>query len=151
MLDAVLAWVHFVAIFAFSGCLFAECFFYARILPASTLERLGRIDLAYGLLTIVVIASGVAHAIYSPKTFAFYMHDAIFWAKMGLFVVVGLLSIAPTMHLITLRGAQMGDASPVTIADRTYRVMRACLITEVGLLLCIPLCAALMARGFGYV
>ena len=151
MLDAVLAWLHFIAIFAFSACLFAEAFFYAPTLPAATLARLGRIDTAYGLLTIVVIASGIARLLYSPKTPGFYMHDVIFWTKMGLFVVVGLISIAPTIHFLRLRKATPRADGSIDIEPATYRTMRACLVAEISVFLFIPLCASLMAHGFGYV
>ena len=151
MLDAGLAWVHFVAIFAFTGCLFAEVFFYARTLPAATLARISRIDIGYGILTVAVIASGIAHVAYSPKTPAFYLHDTIFWTKIALFLTLGLFSIPPTLHFIRLRAAEADAASNVEIAARTYRTVRACMVCEVVLLLCIPLCAALMARGYGFV
>jgi len=39
LLDAILAWIHFVLIFGLVGCLFAEVFFYRDVLPASTFAR----------------------------------------------------------------------------------------------------------------
>jgi putative membrane protein len=150
MLDATLAWLHFLAIFGFTACLFAEAAFYARSLPPQTLRRLSSIDAAYGILALAVIVTGVAHLIFSPKTPAFYLHDAIFWTKIGLFLAVGLISIVPTVHLLRLRGASAQYSLPVEIEDRTYRSMRLCLTCELVLLAFIPLCAAFMARGYGY-
>jgi putative membrane protein len=150
MLDAIIAWLHFLAIFGFAACLFAEAAFYARSLPAQTLRRLSRIDIAYGILALAVIVTGVAHVIFSPKTPAFYLHDAIFWTKIGLFLTVGLLSIAPTVHLLRLRDASAQYSLPVEIDARTYRTMRLCMTSELVLLAFIPLCAAFMARGYGY-
>jgi putative membrane protein len=150
MLDAVLAWVHFVAIFAFTGCLFAEVLFYAQRLPAVTLARIARIDIAYGILTVAVVVSGIAHVMYSPKTPAFYVHDVLFWTKIGLFLTLGLFSIPPTVHFIRLRRAGSDAAGSLDIDAGTYRTVRACLVCEVILLLCIPLCAAFIARGYGF-
>ena len=50
MLDAILAWIHFMLIFALSGTLFAEFFFYQRSLTTTTLQRLQRVDAAFGIL-----------------------------------------------------------------------------------------------------
>ena len=61
--------------------------------------------------------------IYSPKTPAFYLHDEIFWIKMTLFLAVGLVSIAPTMHFIRLSRATP-DAGVVIIEERTYATIR---------------------------
>jgi putative membrane protein len=149
MLDAILAWFHFMAIIALASTIFAEAFFYQRALAVATLQRLQRVDIAYGIIAGIVVITGALRVIYSPKTPAFYLHDVIFWTKMALFLTVGLVSIAPTMHFIRL-----GRVTPVegivAVEQRTYATMRRLLVLEVVLLLFIPLCATLMAHGYGY-
>ena len=145
--DAILAWVHFVLIFALAGCLFAEVFFYRDVLPSSTFERLRRVDLAYGILAGAVVLSGIARVVYSPKTAAYFLHNPIFWTKISLFVAVALLSIPPTLHYLRISSSAQPDGT-VRIERRAYAITRTLLFVQVGLLLLIPLCAALMARGF---
>jgi putative membrane protein len=147
--DSIAAWVHFMCIFAMVGTLFAEAFFYQPTLAVATLKRLQRVDIAFGILAGTVVASGIARIYISPKTPAFYMHDTIFWTKMALFVTLGLISIAPTMHLIRL-GRQAPADGAVQIPPQSYATIRRLLTLEIVLLLFIPLCATLMAHGYGY-
>lgn len=67
---------------------------------------------------------------------------------MGVFVLVALLSIPPMLHLIKL-GRTAAPDGVVRVAARTHAAMRGYLVAEIALLLLIPCCAALMARGFG--
>jgi putative membrane protein len=150
MLDALLAWAHFVSIFAFISCLLAEVFFYARTLSEQTLKRLARVDIAYGILVVAVVGTGIARVVFSPKTSAFYLHDGIFWTKMALFLAIGLLSIPPTIHFIRLRDAATDVKGTIEIAAGTYRTVRACMVCEVALMFFVPLCASLMAHGYGH-
>jgi putative membrane protein len=147
--DSIAAWVHFVFIFALVGTLFAEAFFYQPTLAIATLKRLQRVDIAFGILAGAVIISGIARIFISPKTPAFYMHDTIFWTKMALFLTLGLISMAPTMHYLRL-GRQTPVDGTVTIPAENYTTIRRLLTLEIVLLLFIPLCATLMAHGYGY-
>lgn len=147
--DALLAWTHFVLVFGLCGCLLAEALFYRAELGREVLARLRSVDLAYGILAGVVVLSGIASVLYSPKGAAFYLHNPIFWTKMGLFGLVALLSIPPTLHFLALGRTAAAPDGTVRVARRTYAAMRAYLIAELALLLLIPCCAAFMARGFG--
>jgi putative membrane protein len=145
--DALLAWLHFVLIFGLVGCLFAEVFFYRDVLAGPTFARLRIVDRWYGIFAGLVILSGILRVIYSPKTAAYFLHNPIFWTKMSLFVAVALLSIPPTIHFLRIGATALPDGS-IRIEPRAYARMRTLLLLEVALLIFIPLCAALMARGF---
>jgi len=147
LLDAMLAWVHFMVIFGLVGCLFAEVWFYRDVLPAPTYARLRLVDRWYGIFAGAVVLSGIARVVYSPKTAAYFIHNPIFWMKMSLFVAVGLLSILPTMHYLRIAKAAQPDGT-VRVEPRAYTTTRALLAVQVVLLLFIPLCAALMSRGY---
>jgi putative membrane protein len=147
LLDALLAWVHYVLIFGLVGCLFAEAFFYRDVLPAPTFARLRGVDRWYGILAGLVVLSGIARVVYSPKTAAYFLHNPIFWTKMSLFVAVALLSIPPTIHYLRIGTAAQPDGT-IQVERGAYVRTRTLLNLQVGLLLFIPLCAALMARGF---
>jgi putative membrane protein len=145
--DAFLAWVHFAAIFGLVGCLFAEALFYRETLAAATFARLRLVDRWYGILAGAVVLSGLARLFFSPKTPAYFLHNPIFWTKMGLFVAVAVLSIPPTIHFLRAASTAQPDGT-IRIAAAVYRRMRLLLNAEVVLLFLIPLCAAFMARGF---
>ena len=76
------------------------------------------------------------------------MGNSLFHAKLGLFVLVGLLSILPTVVFIKWRKTVKVGQVP----DPTTRQMRLVIWSiriELLLLLVIPLLATLMARGYG--
>jgi putative membrane protein len=147
LLDALLAWVHYVLLFALAGCLVAEIFFYRDVLPGPMLARLRLVDRWYGILAGLVILSGVLRVIYSPKTAAYFMHNPIFWTKMTLFVAVALLSIPPTMHFLRIATTAQPDGT-VRVERGAYVRTRTLLTLQGCLFLFIPLMAALMARGY---
>ena len=81
-------------------------------------RRLQRIDLFFGIAAVVVIVTGIARVVFGLKGADFYLHNPIFWTKMGLFLLVGLLSIAPTVHYLRWNAA----LPPAPIQSGTNRV-----------------------------
>jgi putative membrane protein len=74
--------------------------------------------------------------------------NPIFWAKIGVFVIVGLLSIPPTMQIIRWRRAASADAAFVPALPEVQFVRRY-MHCEGAVFFTIPIFAALMARGYG--
>jgi len=91
MLDAVLASVHHLFVFSLVAVLFAELVLASSTPDAARLRQLGRLDSAYGLLSMGIIAAGFLRAAYGAKGWSFYAHNPVFWTKIGIFVCVGLL------------------------------------------------------------
>lgn len=65
---------------------------------------------------------------------------------MGLFVVVALISVVPTVAFVRWRSRTAADGS-IVLADAEFARLRGLLWLEVAVFLFIPLCATLMARG----
>lgn len=149
MTAALLAFLHHGAAFVIFGVLTAELLLLkGEITPASARSLL-RIDAAYGMSAMTLIAVGFVRVFYTEKGAAYYFHSAPFIAKIALFATVGLLSIYPTRQFLSWRKTLREQQTPV-LADDTRRSIRLILHTELTLLLVIMLCAALMARGIGY-
>ena len=145
--DALLAYAHFLAILFLTAVLCAELAVYRQELAAPVARRLQRIDLMFGIAAAVVIVTGVARVVFGLKGADFYLHNPIFWTKMGLFLLVGLLSIVPTVHYLRWNATLSAGADSIRDEPRTYRRIRSLLIAEIVVLAFIPLCAALMSRG----
>ena len=79
---------------------------------------------------------------------AFYFSNPVFHAKLTLFVLVGLLSIYPTVRFIKWGAQTKQGLAPVVPAAEYARIMLM-LRAELVLLLGMALCASLMARGVG--
>lgn len=143
MLDLALAILHHILVFGLVALLAME----GLILKEATINpgRLLKLDGRYGLVAGLTIAIGVCRLIWGGKGWAFYEANPFFWGKMGLFLILGLLSIGPTLLFIRWRKTSAGAAAFTPPADELKRVR-----TWVGLeaLLLAPLlaCAAAMAR-----
>jgi putative membrane protein len=144
MLDAVLASVHHLFVFSLVAVLFAELVLASSPPDAARLRQLGRLDSAYGLLSMGIIAAGFLRAAYGAKGWSFYAHNPVFWTKIGIFVAVGLLSAVPTVRLVRWRKA---GVVPDAAAMRSTRQW---MVAEVSLVAAIPVIAVLMARGVGH-
>ena len=86
---------------------------------------------------------------YFEKGPAYYWHDVFFLVKFGAFIVAALISIYPTVTFLSWRKSLQSGTVPQIAAARTQRV-RLCLMLELTAIVVILLCAAFMARGFGY-
>jgi putative membrane protein len=145
IIDAVFAYAHFFAI----GCLVAVLAMETALLrdgpTASVIERLAKIDLGYGMSAVLILIAGAGRVGMGLKGAAYYMDNPAFWVKMGLFVLVGLASVPPTLQFIAWRKAlkKNPNFAPDTAALRRVRMH---LKAQWILLALIPLAAVVMAR-----
>lgn len=147
-LDWILASLHHLAIFALAAILAAELAILTVDIDARGMARLGRIDLGYGVAAAVVVFVGVARVIWGAKGYQYYVENAVFWTKMALFVLVGLLSIPPTVRYVGWGRARRADPGFRPEAVEVARLRR-WLWAEAAFFAAIPVAAAAMARGFG--
>jgi len=147
--DAIFAYLHFTAIFALVWFLAKEWTLLKAGVDKLDPRRLALADMGFGISAGAVVAAGVARLTWGAKPWAFYAHNPVFHTKMALFVVVGLISIAPTRAFLRWRKAAIADANFRVATAEWQRIKRVVLI-EMHLLGLIPLLAVLMARGIGY-
>ena len=143
MLDLVLAIAHHVLVFSLFGVLFAELVLVKKGVDLATVTRVGRIDLMYGVLAGLIIVVGFGRAIFAAKGWLYYSHNLFFHLKVGTFLVIGLLSIPPTVSYIRWR--RSGTAP----SDSQVSSARRWLWAEMALFMLLPAFAAAMARGYG--
>jgi putative membrane protein len=146
--DWLLASFHHLAVFSLAAILSAEIFLTAGPIDDRVALRLARVDAWYGILAALVVAAGVLRVFFGAKGYEYYLANIFFWAKMALFVGVGLLSVAPTYMYIVWRRQVRADPSFRPPKDEIAQLRRV-LYVEAGLFALIPLCAAAMARGYG--
>ena len=146
--DLAFAIVHHLLIFALAGVIAFEVGVAKQGLNAGDIRRLGKVDAWYGILAGLIIVVGFSRAVFAAKGWAYYSVNHFFWAKIGAFAIVGLLSIQPTMAYIRWRAAQKDDPSFLPNA-RQIATVRRFLWAEVFVFAFIPVFAAAMARGYG--
>jgi putative membrane protein len=95
-------------------------------------------DAAYGVAAVVLLIVGLLRVFYTEKGAAYYFASGTFLAKLTLFVIVGLLSIYPTMTFLRWRPALREQRVPTLAAD-TRRTLRLLVHAELTLLFVIML------------
>jgi putative membrane protein len=143
MLDLVLAIGHHLLAFSLLGVLAAELVLVRAGMDKGAVARAAAIDIFYGVLAGLIIAVGFSRAVFAAKGWAYYQHNAFFWAKIGTFAAIGLISIIPTVAFIRWRRAG------VVPDARQVAAIRRCLLAELVLFALLPAFAAAMARGYG--
>jgi|HigsolmetaAR201D_1030396.scaffolds.fasta_scaffold03842_3 putative membrane protein len=149
MTPALFAFLHHIAAFVIFGALFAELMLLKPEPTQAQIRLLPRIDAMYGIAAMVLIVVGLVRVHFTEKGAAYYLHSATFIAKIVLFVVVGLLSIQPTLRFMAWR-RELQAGRPVEPSPEMLARIRKFVHAELGLLLIVILCAVLMARGIGY-
>lgn len=144
-----LAFLHHAAAFVIVGVLTAELVLLMGELTLTSARSLLRIDVAYGIAALVLLVVGFLRVFYTEKGAAYYFHSGSFLAKISLFLIVGLLSIYPTVQFMSWRKPlAQGHVPALDAAVR--RKIRMFVHIEVTMLFVIMLCAAMMARGIGF-
>lgn len=148
ILEAILAYLHLLAILTMVVFLASEAAL-CRIewLNAKVVERLARLDMIFGIASVLVLATGLARVFWGAKGSAWYWTNPLLHIKLTLFVVVGLLSIGPTMRF--LRWRRQLRATGALPAEAEVRATRKLIMIEAHIVALIPLAAVFLARGFG--
>lgn len=146
--EALLAYAHFLAILTMVTFLASEAALCRREwLNPAAVERLARLDAIYGVAAMLVLATGLARTWWGIKGADWYWSQPLLHAKVGVFVVVGLLSIAPTLRFRRwVKALRAGGGMP---ADAEVRSTHRLVMVQAHLVAVIPLLAVFLARGVG--
>jgi putative membrane protein len=148
-MSALFAFLHHFAAFTLVSALAIEHVLVREALTLQSARRLRTTDSVFGIAAGVLLAVGLLRVAHFEKGAAYYFHDAFFIAKLSLFLVVGLLSILPTIEFISWRKALERGEVP-SVAPQRMRLLRRLIHAELGCVVLILFCAAFMAKGMGY-
>ena len=148
MTSAFVAYLHYLSIFVLFALLSIEHVQFKLPLDLARARSLIITDLAYGLCAGLVLLTGLARVLWYGKGLDYYLHNGLFHAKVGLFILVGLISVLPTFVFLNWRNSLKAGQVPV-VSARQARWVHWAIRLELSLLLGIPLLAVLMARGSG--
>ena len=146
--DFILACFHHLAVFALFAIIAAEIVMLRPEISASGIARLARLDLIYGIDAGVVLVAGFLRVFFGAKGPDYYFHNHVFWTKIAVFVLVGLLSILPTLRFLQWRRALAADPSALPTAAQ-IKSAKLIVHIEATLILLLPILGAAMARGYG--
>jgi putative membrane protein len=118
---------------------------------AAVVRRLARVDVLYLVAAIAVLATGALRVWLGAKGAAWYLSDWLLHLKFTGFVVVGLLSIGPTLaYRRWLKRLQEGENGATLPSEGEVRRIRKLVMIEAHIGALIPLAATFLARGWGH-
>jgi putative membrane protein len=143
------AYLHHVAAFLLVAALMVELVLLKGELTLTSARSVLRMDMLYGIAALVLLVVGFTRVFHTEKGSAYYFDSGPFLVKLTLFIVVGLLSIYPTLKFAGWRKALREQRLPELDAG-TRRTVRMLIHIELTLVFIIMLMAVMMARGIWF-
>jgi putative membrane protein len=141
----LLASLHLLALPLGLGAVWARQRALRAALDAEGLRRVFLADTLWGVAALLWIGTGLLRAFGGlEKGASYYLHDHVFYAKMGLLALILLLEIWPMSTLIrwriALRHGASIDTTPALALARISQV-------QAGLVVLMVFAATALARG----
>ena len=147
--SVVFAFIHHLALIILFACLFSEHLLLKPDIDTNGMRTVIRIDMIYGISAVVLLIAGTLRMLYFEKGAQFYLNNWAFYIKIGLFIVVAMLSILPTITFLQWRKQLVSNQTPIIDSDKLRLVIHLVRAELLLVVLILPL-AVLMAKGFGY-
>lgn len=145
---AFIAFGHFVAFFGLTAGLVLQIALVKPSPDIETAKRIQRADRAYGLMAGLVLVFGLLRVFYFEKGSDYYFNNTFFWIKIAIFVIVGLMTIYPTMTYLRWNREIAQGIEPTFSESDSIKLRRLLHYQLVGIL-GVLFCASMMAKGFG--
>ena len=145
-MSTLFAFLHHVSAFALVSALAIEFALIRQELTFASARRLQVTDMVLGIAAGALLVIGLLRVFFLEKGAEYYWHSHAFLTKFTLFIVVGLLSIIPTVEFLSWRKAISAGQVPVVEARKLHLVTMI-IHGELAGIVIILLCAAIMARG----
>ena len=145
-MSTLFASLHHLFAFTLVSALAIEFALIRMELTLASARRLQVTDLVLGIAAGALLIIGLLRVYFFEKGAEYYFHSHAFLTKLLLFIVIGLLSIIPTVEFLSWRGALQAGQVP-SIGAKKRRLVTAVIHGELFAIVIILLCAAIMARG----
>ena len=148
--SALVAYIHYLGIILCFGALI-----FVRIILKINLSKNETIsiiiaDVIYGVAGLAILITGILKVKYYGQGGEFYTTNPIFWFKVSLYILIGLISLYPTTTYILWAIPLSKNKLPV-ISEDLVRRFKLIIMTELVGFAVIPFFATLMSRGIGLV
>jgi putative membrane protein len=140
------AFLHHLAAFTLVAALAVEFVLIREQLTLASARRLMITDAIFGASAGVLLVVGFLRVFFFEKGYLHYFTSPAFLAKLGLFAIVGLISIVPTLEFLKWRKAVRAGQTPSVSAQEPVAV-RKIIHWELAGIVAILFFAAWMAKG----
>jgi len=142
-------YIHLLFIVVIFCCLVIELMLVKERMSYQVINRLTKVDGIYGFAAIVVVGTGLLNWLVFGKGAEYYSNNTFFIMKFSLFVVVGLLSLYPTILFLKKKKLHKSD-KPDSIDFPASKSIRKVIGLELVIMTILPLLAELMANGIDF-
>ena len=146
--SALVAYVHYLGIILCFGSLLFERLTLKVDLNRNETIAMIIADAIYGLAGVAILVTGILRVKYFGQGGDFYTGNPVFWIKVSLYILVGILSLYPTTTYI-LWAIPLSKNKLPEISDNLVKRFRLIINAELVGFATIPFFATLMARGVG--
>ena len=146
--SASVAYVHYLGIILCFGSLLFERLTLKVDLNRNQTISMVVADIIYGLAGVAILGTGILRVKYFGQGGDFYTGNPVFWIKVSVYILVGLLSLYPTTSYI-LWAIPLSKNKLPEISENLVKRFRLIITTELVGFATIPFFATLMARGVG--
>ncbi len=148
-MTVIFAFLHHLLFVALFVALSVEMVLLRQTLTLENARRLLTVDGLYGAFAGGLLIVGLLRVFFFEKGAAYYWSSHAFLTKFGLFIIVALLSIVPTIEFLKWRKSLRAGKVPEVDPARIKRLRSIMHWELVGLML-ILFFAAWMAKGRFY-
>jgi putative membrane protein len=141
----IVAWIHYIGIMLLIASLLGEHLMLKPELTVAQAKTIQRLDIVYGASATTVLVSGILR-MFLEKGAAYYNHQIAFHILVGIFVIVALLSIYPTVIFQRWRSDVVAGLGQ-KLAQAQFKKIQMIVRLEMTLLLLAPFFATWMAHG----
>jgi putative membrane protein len=145
-MSTLFAFLHHVCAFTLVAALAVEFVLIRTELTLASARRLQIADMVLGIAAGALLIVGLLRVFFFEKGSDYYFHSHAFMTKFAVFITIGLLSIIPTVEFLSWNKSLRVGQVPA-ISARKLRLVTAIIHGELGSIVIILLCAAIMARG----
>lgn len=147
-MQVAVTYLHYLFIMILMGSVIAEHLILKPKMDAERIKSLATSDVIYGISALLVLATGLLRFFLYGKGVEYYLSNPLFHAKLTFFILIGLVSIYPTIQFIRWRKRLDMDESyrpDPKIVKRITMILR----VEILVIAVLPLLAVLINRGYG--
>jgi len=149
-MSTLFAFFHHLLAFTLVSALAVEFVLVGQITSAAlslpVAKRLAITDGVLGASAALLFVVGLCRVFFFEKGAAYYFHSHAFMTKFSVFIAVSVLSVIPTLEFLKWRKAMKAGEAPAVNAEK-LRFIKKIIHGELGAVVIILLCAAIMARG----
>ncbi len=142
MLYTLFRYLHFLAIFSLAGALIITNMAIKPVIKDDDAHNLAKVNAVYSLSGVLAFVFGLILWLWVGKPAEFYAFNPLFLLKLGLFALIALLSVFPSLFFVRNYKTRNQE---LPVPQRIQLLIR----IELVLLVFISITASLMARGIG--